>query len=95
MKIDEQEKIEQCAWRYIADKGFKMPREKEQMRWFGVDTAVADSKDTDADDISIDSKSTDTSVKMGIRYLGLSPLTNDSDSEYNGVIYNNKRVFLD
>ena len=80
MKIDEQERTEQCAWWYIADKEFKMPSEKEQMRWFGVEEE-ADAKVTDADDISIDSKSTDASVRMGVTYLGLSPLTDDSDDD--------------
>ena len=79
MKDDEHERIEQCAWWYIADKEFKMPSEKEQMRWFGVEEA--DAKVTDADDISIDSISTDASVRMGVKYLGLSPLTDDSDDD--------------
>ena len=84
MKDDEHERIEQCAWWYIADKEFKMPSEKEQMRWFGVEEEgkeEADAKVTDADDISIDSKSTDASVRMGVTYLGLSPLTDDSDDD--------------
>ena len=73
--------VEYVDWFY---EDAKIPSEKEQMRWFGVDEeekAEADSEVIVDCAISIDSNSTDASIRRGVEHLdfNLSPLTEDSD----------------